>query len=245
MFRYALIIEYDGTDFYGFQKQKAHRTVQGDIEIALKKLTGEEVKIQAAGRTDKGVHAKGQVVHFDLEKKWDSFRIQEGLNYHLRPNEIAILNSKNVEQDFEARFSAKRRHYEYIILNRRAPPVLERNRVWHVPVDLNEKAMNEAAQIGVGRHDFTTFRSIECQSKSPIKSLDYFSVRREDNHIIINANALSFLHHQVRSLVGSIKLVGQGKWSVNDFKLALEAKDRSRCGTQAPSAGLYLMRVDY
>ncbi len=245
MFRYAITIEYDGSDFHGWQKQKAHRSVQGDIEKAIKKLTSEEVKTQAAGRTDKGVHGKGQVAHFDLNKEWDAFRIQEGLNYHLRPNEIAIISSKAVGQDFEARFSATRRYYEYIISDRRAPPVLERNRVWHVPTTLDEKAMNEAAQVAVGRHDFTTFRSIECQSKSPIKSLDFFDVQRDGQHIFIKANALSFLHHQVRSLVGSIKLVGQGKWSVADFASALEAKERKRCGTLAPSAGLYLMKVDY
>ena len=245
MFRYAITIEYDGTDFYGWQKQPDQRTVQGDIEKAIERFSGEKASISAAGRTDSGVHARGQVAHFDLSKEWDSFRIQEALNYHLRPNEIAIIAANAVPQDFEARFSAKKRYYEYIISNRRAPAVLEKNRVWHVPIKLDENTMQQAANLVIGKHDFTTFRSVECQSKSPIKTIDSFEVRRELDHIVINAKALSFLHHQIRSLVGSLKLVGAGKWSVKDFDNALKAKSRQRCGTQAPAAGLYLTKVDY
>ncbi len=245
MFRYALTIEYDGSNFFGWQKQKTHRSVQGEIEAAIKKLSGEAVATQAAGRTDRGVHARAQVAHFELSKQWDSFRIKEALNYHLRPNEIAILEVKQVRKDFEARFSAKARYYEYIILNRRAPPVLERNRVWHVPVELDVNAMSKSAQYLIGEHDFTTFRSIECQSKSPIKTIEHIDVRQELDHIVINTNARSFLHHQVRSIVGSLKLVGQGKWSIKDFKSALEAKERQRCGSLAPPSGLYLMKIDY
>lgn len=243
--RYKLTIEYDGTPFSGWQRQTSRPSVQQALEEAIERFSGEAVTTQAAGRTDAGVHGLGQVVHFDLGKAWDPFRIREALNYHLRPNPVAIIVAEAVGDDFEARFSAKARHYEYRILNRRAPPVIERNHVWHVPMPLDADAMDYAAGMILGTHDFTTFRSAECQAKSPLRTLDAFAVRREIEHIVITASARSFLHHQVRSMVGSLKLVGEGKWQPRDFRAALDARDRKRCGAMAPSDGLYLTRVDY
>jgi tRNA pseudouridine38-40 synthase len=185
------------------------------------------------------------VAHFDLSKDWDPFRIREALNYHLRPNSVGIIACEAVDETFEARFSALARHYEYRILNRRAPAVIERNHVWHVPMPLDADAMDYAAGMILGLHDFTTFRSSECQAKSPIRTLDHFAVRRELDHIIVTASARSFLHHQVRSMVGSLKMVGEGKWKPEDFRAALDAKDRKRCGAMAPSAGLFFVKVDY
>lgn len=243
--RYKLTVEYDGTPFSGWQRQTSRPSVQQALEQAILRFSGEAVTTQAAGRTDAGVHGLGQVVHFDLSKEWDPFRIREALNYHLRPDPVAIIEAEAVGDDFEARFSAKARHYEYRILNRRAPPVIERNHVWHVPMPLDADAMDHAAGLILGTHDFTTFRSAECQAKSPMRTLDVFAVRREIEHIVITASARSFLHHQVRSMVGSLKLVGEGKWKPRDFRAALDARDRKRCGAMAPSDGLYLTRVDY
>lgn len=243
--RYKLTLEYDGSPFKGWQRQADQPSVQQALEEAIERFAGERVTTQAAGRTDSGVHALGQVVHFDLEKPRDPFRIREALNYHLRPDPIAVLEAEAVGDDFEARFSAIARHYEYRILNRRAPSALEAGRVWHVPVPLDAETMHAAAQMILGRHDFTTFRAAECQANSPVRTLDHFAVRREVEHIVVTASARSFLHHQVRSMVGSLKLVGEGKWSPADFRAALDAADRSRCGALAPSDGLYLTRVDY
>jgi tRNA pseudouridine38-40 synthase len=243
--RYKLTIEYDGTPFSGWQRQADRPSVQQALEEAIHAMSGEVVTTQAAGRTDAGVHALGQVAHFDLSKEWDPFRIREALNYHLRPDPVAIIAAEAVEDTFEARFSAMARHYEYRILNRRAPAVIERDHVWHVPMDLDADAMDRAAGLILGLHDFTTFRSSECQANSPLRTLDKFSVRRELDHIVVTASARSFLHHQVRSMVGSLKLVGEGKWLPSDFRAALDARDRRRCGAMAPSAGLYLTRVDY
>jgi tRNA pseudouridine38-40 synthase len=208
-------------------------------------MSGEIVTTQAAGRTDAGVHALGQVAHVDLGRDWDPFRIREALNYHLRPAPVVILAAEAVDENFEARFSAKARHYEYRILCRRAPPALERNQVWHLPRPLDAEAMDHAAGLILGLHDFTTFRSSECQAKSPLRTLDAFAVRREPEHVVVTASARSFLHHQVRSMVGSLKLVGEGKWSPADFRAALDARDRSRCGPMAPACGLFLSGVDY
>ena len=202
--RYKLTIEYDGTPFSGWQRQTDRPSVQQALEEAIEAMSGEVVTTQAAGRTDAGVHALGQVAHFDLSKEWDPFRIREALNYHLRPDPVAIIAAEAVGDDFEARFSAKARHYEYRILNRRAPPVIERNHVWHVPMELDAEAMNEAAGSILGLHDFTTFRSAECQAKSPLRTLDAFSVRRVNEHIVVTASAWIFVHHQVRSIVGSL-----------------------------------------
>jgi tRNA pseudouridine38-40 synthase len=243
--RYRLTIEYDGTPFSGWQRQTNAPSVQQALEQAIAAMSGETVTTQAAGRTDSGVHALGQVAHFDLSKHWDPFRIREALNYHLRPAPVAILEAEAVDDDFEARFSATARHYEYRILTRRAPPVIERNHVWHVPKQLDAQAMDHAAGLILGSHDFTTFRSSECQANSPLRTLDVFTVRRELDHIVVTASARSFLHHQVRSMVGSLRLVGEGKWSPADFRAALDARDRTRCGAMAPSAGLYLTGVDY
>lgn len=243
--RYKLIIEYDGTPFSGWQRQTARPSVQQALETAIHALSGETVTTQAAGRTDAGVHALGQVAHVDLSRDWDPFRIREALNYHLRPQPVAVIACEAVSDSFEARFSATARHYEYRILTRRAPPVIERNHVWHLPKTLDTEAMDHAAGLILGHHDFTTFRSSECQAKSPVRTLDRFAVRAETDHVVITASARSFLHHQVRSMVGSLRLVGEGKWSPRDFRAALDARDRSRCGAMAPSVGLYLTGVSY
>jgi tRNA pseudouridine38-40 synthase len=243
--RYKLTLEYDGTPFSGWQRQSERPSVQQALEEAILGFSGESVTTQAAGRTDAGVHALGQVAHFDLAKAWDPFRVREALNYHLRPAPVAVIAAEAVDDAFQARFSAKARHYEYRILNRRAPPVIERNHVWHVPMELDAEAMNEAAGSILGLHDFTTFRSAECQAKSPLRTLDAFSVRRVNEHILVTASARSFLHHQVRSMVGSLKLVGEGKWQPEKLRAVLDARDRSQCGAMAPSSGLYFTHVDY
>ncbi|MCS6761382.1 MAG: tRNA pseudouridine(38-40) synthase TruA [Candidatus Devosia symbiotica] len=245
MLRYKLTIEYDGTPFSGWQRQKTQPSVQQALEEAIWRMSGESVTLQAAGRTDAGVHALGQVAHVDLGKVWDPLRIREALNYHLRPNSVGIIAVDAVDNDFEARFSATARHYQYRILNRRAPAILERNHVWHVSKPLDAEIMDQAAALMLGLHDFTTFRSSECQAKSPMRTLDVLSVRREAEHIVVDASAHSFLHHQVRSMVGCLKLVGEGKWTPADLCAALDAADRSRCRAMAPSDGLYLTRVDY
>jgi len=243
--RYRLTLEYDGTPFAGWQRQADRMSVQQALEEAITRFSGETVATQAAGRTDAGVHALGQVVHFDLSRQWDANRIREAVNYHLKPHPVAAIDSIEVDDAFEARFSAQARHYEYRILNRRPRPALEEHRVWHVPVPLDAEAMHEGAQYLVGRHDFTTFRDSQCQAKSPVKTLLAIGVRREADHLVISASARSFLHHQVRSIVGSLKLVGEGRWPPERIRQALEARDRAQCGTLAPRTGLYLTRVDY
>lgn len=243
--RYKLIVEYDGTPFRGWQRQAADISVQQVLEEAIQRFSGETVVTQAAGRTDAGVHALGQVVHFDLERDWDPRKIREALNFHTKPHPVAIVEAELAPEGFEARFSAMARSYEYLILNRRARPALEMGRVWHVPIALDADAMHAAAQLILGRHDFSTFRAAECQAKSPIRTLDRFDVAREAEHIVIRAQARSFLHSQVRSMVGSLKLVGEGRWTPRQFRAALDAADRSRCGPLAPPDGLYLTGVDY
>jgi tRNA pseudouridine38-40 synthase len=243
--RYRLTLEYDGTPFCGWQRQADRLSVQQALEEAIERFSGELAVTQAAGRTDAGVHALGQVVHVDLSRDWKPFRVSEALNYHLKPHPIAVLKAEAVPDSFEARFSATARHYEYRILNRRARPALEDHRVWHVPVPLDADAMHAAAQFAIGKHDFSTFRAAECQAKTPVKTLDRLAVSRLADTIVVAASARSFLHHQVRSMVGSLKLVGEGRWSPSDFKDALDAADRSRCGPMAPPDGLYLVRVDY
>ena len=245
MHRYRLTIEYDGRPFCGWQRQADKLSVQQALEEAIARFSGETVTTQAAGRTDAGVHALGQVAHFDLEREWDPFKIREALNFHLKPHPVAVLEADSVGLDFEARFSATARSYEYRILNRRARPALDEGKVWHVPVQLDADAMHTAAQLILGRHDFSTFRAAECQANSPIRTLDLFSVSREADMVIVRAKARSFLHSQVRSMVGSLKLVGDAKWPPEDFRAALDAADRSRCGPLAPPDGLYLTAVDY
>jgi len=243
--RYKILIEYDGTPFAGWQFQADAMTVQGEIEIAIGKLTGENASIQGAGRTDAGVHALGQVAHFDLAKPVETDTIRDGLNAHLRPHPIAILGAESVPEEFNARMSARQRHYLYRIVNRRADLALDRLRAWRVPRRLDERAMHEAAQRLVGHHDFTTFRSTECQAKSPLRTLDHFAVTRSGDDVTIEVSARSFLHNQVRSMVGSLALVGDAKWSADDLAAALAARDRTACGQVAPAEGLYLVRVDY
>lgn len=243
--RYKLILEYDGRPFCGWQRQADRLSVQQALEEAIGRFSGETPVTQAAGRTDAGVHALGQVVHFDLDRTWDPRKIREALNFHLKPHPVAVIEAEAVGEDFEARFSATARSYQYDILNRRARPALDDGRVWHVPVALDVDAMHAAAQLIVGRHDFSTFRAAECQANSPIRTLDVFTVSREGEIIAVRAKARSFLHSQVRSMVGSLKLVGEGKWTPRDFRAALDAADRSRCGPLAPPDGLYLTSVDY
>ncbi|WP_026381788.1 tRNA pseudouridine(38-40) synthase TruA [Afifella pfennigii] len=243
--RYRIILEYDGGPFIGWQRQKNGPSVQAAVEAAIAALAREEVTIRGAGRTDTGVHALGQVAHFDLEKTFPPDTVRDALNAHLRPAPVAVLAAARVAADFDARFSAVKRHYLYRIVNRRAPLALERGRAWQVPVPLDAEAMHEAAQLLLGRHDFTTFRAAECQAKSPVKTLDRLQVRRAGEAIEIDASARSFLHSQVRSMVGSLKLVGEGKWRGRDLAAALRAAERKRCGPLAPPQGLYLARVDY
>lgn len=245
MHRFRLTVEYDGRPFCGWQRQAERLSIQQALEEAIFRFSGETVTTQAAGRTDAGVHALGQVAHFDLSRAWDPFKVREALNFHLKPHPIAVIEAAAVGEAFEARFSATARSYEYRILNRRARPALDAGKVWHVPVPLDTAAMHEAAQLILGRHDFSTFRAAECQANSPIRTLDLFTVSREADMVIVRAKARSFLHSQVRSMVGSLKLVGDAKWRPEAFRAALDAADRSRCGPLAPPDGLYLTAVDY
>lgn len=245
MTRWKLTIEYDGTPFVGWQRQENGLSVQQVLEDAVKNLSGDENRIQAAGRTDAGVHARGQVAHVDISKPRSAKDMRDGLNFHLRPHPVAILSAEEVPADFSARASAIEREYLYIINNRRASLALEQHRVWHVPFRLDETLMQDTAQILVGTHDFTSFRATECQAKSPVKTLDELSVTREGDHIYIKARARSFLHHQIRNLVGTLSLVGHARWTKQDVIDALEAKDRAKGGPTAPPDGLYFMRVTY
>jgi len=243
--RYRITVEYDGTPFLGWQIQADGPSVQGRLGEAVHRLGGETVDVRGAGRTDAGVHALGQVAHFDLAKEWPADTVRNAVNFHLRPDPITIAECELIGSGFDARFSAVGRHYLYRILARRAPPALDRDRVWWVPRALDAVAMAAAAPALLGRHDFTTFRAAACQAKSPVKTLDRLDVSVVGEEIRIEASARSFLHHQVRSIVGSLKYVGEGKWSTDDLAAALAAKDRARCGALAPSSGLYLVRVDY
>jgi tRNA pseudouridine38-40 synthase len=243
--RYKLVIEYDGTPFAGWQIQAAGLTVQGVLVAAFEAFAGERVALQGAGRTDAGVHALAQVAHVDLARDWACDTVRDALNAWLRPHPVAVLAAERVADDFDARFSATRRHYRYRIVNRRPDLALDRNRAWRVPRRLDAEAMHVAAQGLVGRHDFTTFRAAECQAKSPVKTLGRLAVERQGEEVLVHVSARSFLHHQVRSMVGSLVLVGDGKWSTEDLAAALAARDRSACGQVAPPDGLYLVAVDY
>lgn len=243
--RYKLTIEYDGTPFAGWQRQDNAPSVQEELEKAAEKLDQSAATVQGAGRTDSGVHALGQVAHIDLTKDLADDKVRDALNYHLKPHPIAVLEAERVSDDFHARFSATQRHYLYRIIDRRVPLTLDRGQVWRVPRALDAESMHQAAQFLVGTHDFTTFRDAQCQAESPVKSIDKVAVARYGEEVQLTIEARSFLHRQVRSITGSLVEVGFGKWSPQDFKAALDAVDRSRCGPVAPPDGLYLTAVDY
>ncbi|HEY5048574.1 MAG TPA: tRNA pseudouridine(38-40) synthase TruA [Rhizomicrobium sp.] len=243
--RYRITLEYDGSPFAGWQRQENGPSVQAALEAAIFKLSGEQVTVTGAGRTDAGVHALGQVAHFDLAKTFAAEKIRDALNHHLRPEPVAVIAAEEASPGFHARFDATARRYLYRIVCRKAPLVLERGRAWHVTHALDADAMHQAAQMLLGRHDFTTFRAAECQANSPVRTLDRLDVARVADEIHFVASARSFLHHQVRSLAGSLKLVGEGKWKPIGMKAALEARDRARCGPVAPPEGLYLVKIDY
>lgn len=245
MTRFALTVEFDGTPFCGLQRQENAPSVQQAIEEAAHAVTGERVTMQSAGRTDTGVHALAMRSHLDIAKDLTPFRLMEALNAHLRPNPIAITHCEEVAEDWHARFSCIGRSYVYRIINRRAPLALDRNRAWQVPQPLDAVAMHDAAQVLVGLHDFTTFRSVQCQSQSPVKTLDWLNVEREGEEVRIHAAARSFLHHQVRSMVGCLALVGMGRWDKARLAEALEAKDRQALGLNAPPHGLYFVKATY
>jgi tRNA pseudouridine38-40 synthase len=245
MYRYKLILEYDGGPFVGWQRQANGRSVQETLEDALFALTNTQVVAHGAGRTDAGVHAERQVAHIDLARAWKPFRLSEALNAYLAPHPVAVLDVEPAPEHFDARFSARMRHYQYRIVNRRAPLTYDLGRAWRVKVPLDAEAMADAAKLLVGRHDFSTFRDSQCQAQSPVRTISAFDVTRSGEIITCRVSALSFLHRQVRSMVGSLVYVGSGKWSADDLRAALEARDRGRCGKVAPADGLYLAGVDY
>ena len=243
--RYRLTIEYDGTPFCGWQSQRDGGAVQDALAEAIEKFCGEQVTVFGAGRTDAGVHARGQTAHVDLDSAPAADKLMAGVNFHLKPQPVAIVAAAAAQPEFDARFSALARHYEYVLLTRRAAPVLDRDRVWFVPQKLDVEAMQAAAAQLVGKHDFTTFRSSHCQAKSPVKTLSALSVAQDGDRITITASAPSFLHNQVRSLAGALKAAGEGKWTAEDVRAALAARDRTVCPPVAPACGLTFMQVDY
>jgi len=243
--RYKLTIEYDGSPFAGWQIQADQPTVQGVLTTAIEALSGEKTLVQGAGRTDAGVHARGQVAHVDLGRDWDTDTVRDALNAHLRPHPVAVLAAERVAEGFNARTSAVKRHYLYRIINRRADLTVDAGYAWRVPRPLDAAAMHAAAQRLIGKHDFTTFRSTECQAKSPVKTLQQLDVERQGDELQVTTSARSFLHSQVRSMVGSLVMAGEGKWSADDLARVLAARDRTACGQVAPPDGLYLMKVDY
>ena len=243
--RYKLIIEYDGTDFAGWQIQKDQPSIQESIETAIKRYSDEDTRVIGSGRTDSGVHALAMCAHVDIEKSDSPARIQSAINFHLRPHRISILDVEPVDPEFHARFSTTRRHYVYKILNRPAPAALLNNFVWHVPRALDIDKMQAGAQHLIGKHDFTSFRASHCQAKSPIKTLDDIKISRQNDVIEIAVSGRSFLHHQVRNIVGTLKLVGLGIWSENDVKTSLQALNRAKAGPTAPPQGLYFVSADY
>jgi tRNA pseudouridine38-40 synthase len=240
-----MTIEYDGGPYVGFQAQANGPSVQAALEAAIVAFCGQSLRVHAAGRTDAGVHATGQVIHIDLEKDWPAETVMNALNAYLRPQPVVVLDCARVSDDWHARFSATGRAYRYRILSRAAPPGLDQGRVWHMRKPLDAAAMHAAAQVLTGQHDFTTFRDVACQAKSPVKTLDIATAVRDGEEVVLTFEARSFLHRQVRSMVGSIAEVGLGRWTADDLKAALDAADRTACGPVAPSDGLYLTRVDY
>jgi tRNA pseudouridine38-40 synthase len=245
MARYKLVLEYDGAPFHGWQRQSNGPSVQASLEAAVAAFCGEAVQVVGAGRTDAGVHAQGQVAHLDLAREVSVETLRNALNHHLRPLPLVVLEAAAVGADFHARFGARLRHYRYRIVNRRTPLALERGRAWQVPGRLDAELMHEAGQRLIGRHDFTSFRGALCQAKSPIKTLAQLCVRRSGDQIELEARARSFLHHQVRNMVGTLKLVGEGRWPVEQVEAALAARDRAAAGPTAPACGLYLVQVEY
>ena len=245
MARFFLTIEYDGRPYVGWQRQDNGPSIQSEIEAALQKLGEPDALVYGAGRTDAGVHALAQIAHVDLDRHWTEFKLRDAINAMLRPQPIAIMGARQVDPDTHARFTATSRHYLYRIINRRPFLAIDQGKAWHVKAPLDEVRMNEAAQLLIGTHDFTTYRATRCQSKSPIKTLDELSVSRHGDVVEIGASARSFLHNQVRSLAGVLKKVGDGSWQPNDVLTALEARRRDACAPVAPPDGLYLTRVDY
>lgn len=245
LFRYKLTIEYDGSNYHGWQMQERAPSIQQELESAAYKFCQTECRFHAAGRTDAGVHARGMVAHVDIPRDEPAFKVMDALNYHLKGVPISVLKSERVDDQFHARFSAKKRYYRYHIINRRAKLTLRAGQAWQIKPELDVDAMHLASQVLVGKHDFTTFRSVHCQSKSPLKTLESLGVSRDGENIYIDTSAISYLHHQVRSMVGCLYYVGCGKWNKEDLKNALEAADRAALGFNAPPDGLYFMQVDY
>ncbi|HEY8579175.1 MAG TPA: tRNA pseudouridine(38-40) synthase TruA [Beijerinckiaceae bacterium] len=245
MHRYKLTIEYDGAPFCGWQRQANGFSIQEALERAVEAFAGARASVNGAGRTDAGVHATGQVAHVDLAREWRTDVVRDAMNAHLRPLPVAIVAAERAAADFDARFSAVRRHYVYRILNRRAPAAFNRGTVWHIARAIDAEAMGAAARLLLGRHDFSTFRASECQANSPLRTLERLDVVRVGDLVEVHASARSFLHHQVRSMVGSLEHVGSGKWTADDLRAALEARHRARCGVVAPANGLCFVRVDY
>ena len=243
--RYKLLLEYDGGPYNGFQAQAGQPSVQSSLERAVAAFCGETPRVHVAGRTDSGVHATGQVAHFEVQKAWPAAVVRNAINAHLVPEPISVIEATIEADDFHARFSAKGRRYIYRILNRHSPPALDQGRVWHVKAPLNAEAMHTAAQRLIGLHDFTTFRDVRCQAKSPVKTLDEARVWRAGEEIFLEFASRSFLHRQVRSMTGSLVDVGTGRWTADNLQAALQAADRTRCGQVAPAQGLYLTRVEY
>jgi tRNA pseudouridine38-40 synthase len=243
--RYKITIEYDGTGLVGWQRQDNGESVQGTIERAIEAFSGEKATLFGAGRTDAGVHARGQVAHFDIEKSFPTHNVLNAINFHVRPIAIAVVEAEEVTDEFHARFSAKERSYIYRIINRPAPLVLDGRYALHIPKELDHQAMHDAAQVLVGKHDFSSFRAKECQSESPVKSLTRIAVTRDEDEIQIAVAAPSFLHHMVRNITGTLIEVGNGKWTKKDVQEILTAKDRAKAGPTAPAHGLYFMKVVY
>lgn len=244
--RWKITVEYDGTDFVGWQRQAQGFSVQGVLEEAIFKLSGERVTLHVAGRTDSGVHALGQVAHFDVEKEYEPHEMRNALNVHARPHAVSVLHAEPVSQEFHARFNATKRYYRYVICNRPAPPMVGRQYVWYIRHQLNIEDMQRAADILVGdKYDFTSFRALECQAKSPVKSIDKLQISRDGDKIYIDVEAMSFLHHQVRNIVGTLKKIGDGAWPWQKMQEILDAKDRTVAGPTAPPTGLFFVKVDY
>lgn len=245
MSRYRITVEYDGTPYVGWQRQDNGPSIQAALESALREYSGVDIPVHGAGRTDAGVHALAQVAHFDIDRETDAETVCDALNHFLRNEPVVVLDAEEVDAEFHARFSATGRRYRYRILNRRPRPTVTRERVWWVPGALDADAMHTAAQVLVGEHDFTSFRASICQAKSPVKTLDRLDVRRDGDEIVVEAAARSFLHHQVRNMVGTLELVGRGRWGRDDVAEALAARDRTVSGPTAPAGGLYLTAVEY